>query len=150
MEEFFGAKLKEAVEAGKVSMSEIDDHARRVLRSEFAGGIVDYPTQKGVVDVEGNLETARKIEEQSIVLLKNWQTAAAERRDGKVDRGDWAERDNGMISGGGSAQVDPPGGRRRAGRRMCGSRHRPLTLQAKAPGAKVQFDSGANLARRRR
>ena len=29
MAEFFGAKLKEAVEAGRVPMSEIDDHARQ-------------------------------------------------------------------------------------------------------------------------
>jgi len=71
LDEFFGAKLKAAVEAGKVSTAELDDHVRRVLRSEFACGIVDHPTQKAVADVEGDLETARKIEEQSAVLLKN-------------------------------------------------------------------------------
>src|SRR5271167_1791610 len=71
MADFFGPKLKQAVEAGQVPMSQIDDHARRVLRSEFASGIVDYPTKKSVVDVEGGLEIARTIEEQSIVLLKN-------------------------------------------------------------------------------
>ena len=52
-------------------MAELDDHVRRVLRSEFASGIVDYPTQKSVVDVEGGFETSRRIAEQSIVLLKN-------------------------------------------------------------------------------
>ena len=59
MAEFFGPKLKAAVEAGKVPMSEIDDHARRILRSEFASGIVDNPPKKSVVDVEAGLETAR-------------------------------------------------------------------------------------------
>ena len=58
-------------EAGKMPMAELDDHVRRILRSEFASGIVDYPPKKSVVDVEGGFETARKIEEQSIVLLKN-------------------------------------------------------------------------------
>jgi beta-glucosidase len=68
---FYGAKLKEAVQSGKVPMSEIDDHALRVLRAEFAAGLVDFPAQKSVVDVLGGLETARRIEESSIVLLKN-------------------------------------------------------------------------------
>src|SRR6202030_966562 len=71
LDEFFGAKLKAAVEAGKVSTAELDEHVRRVLRSEFACGIIDHPMQKSVVDVLGGLETARKIEEQSAVLLKN-------------------------------------------------------------------------------
>ncbi len=43
LDEFFGAKMKEAVEAGKVSQAELDEHVRRILRSEFAAGIVDYP-----------------------------------------------------------------------------------------------------------
>src|SRR5580693_7036822 len=60
LDEFFGAKLKAAVEAGKVSTAELDEHVRRVLRAEFACGIVDHPTQKGVADIEGGLETARK------------------------------------------------------------------------------------------
>ena len=46
MADFFGPKLKEAVEAGRVPMSEIDDHARRVLYAEFLSGIVDDPPQK--------------------------------------------------------------------------------------------------------
>ena len=91
-------------------MSEIDDHARRILRSEFASGIVDYPTKKSVVDVEGGLEIARTIEEQSIVLLKNDKAVLP------LDRSKVTSiaiigfnADMGMISGGGSAQVDPPG-----------------------------------------
>jgi beta-glucosidase len=71
LDDFYGPKLKEAVQSGQVPMAQIDDHARRVLRSEFAAGLVDYPTQKSVVDVQGGLETAQRIEEQSIVLLKN-------------------------------------------------------------------------------
>ena len=54
LDEFFGAKLKAAVGAGKVSMAELDDHVRRVLRSEFACGIVDHPTQKSVADIEAD------------------------------------------------------------------------------------------------
>ena len=73
MADFFGPKLKEAVEAGRVPMSEIDDHARRVLYAEFLSGIVDDPPQKSVVDVEKGFEVAqtcrgkehRSTEEQS-------------------------------------------------------------------------------------
>jgi beta-glucosidase len=38
MADFLGPKLKAAVEAGQVPMSEIDDHARRVLYAEFLSG----------------------------------------------------------------------------------------------------------------
>src|SRR5271168_5011234 len=71
MADYFGPKLKEAVEAGKVPLSEIDDHARRVLYAEFLSGIVDDPPQMGVPDVEKGLEAAQHVEEKSIVLLKN-------------------------------------------------------------------------------
>src|SRR5271165_3191835 len=60
MADFFGPKLKQAVDSGQVPMAQIDDHVRRILRSEFASGIVDYPTKKSVVDVEGGLDIARK------------------------------------------------------------------------------------------
>jgi beta-glucosidase len=71
--DYFGPKLKEAVDAGRVPLSEIDDHARRVLYAEFLSGVVDDPPHKGVVDVEKGLEVAQHIEEKSIVLLKNNQ-----------------------------------------------------------------------------
>src|ERR1700690_352560 len=68
---FFGEKLKAAVKSGKVPMAELDEHVHRILRSEFASGIVDFPRQTSVVDVEGGLEISRPIAEQSTVLLKN-------------------------------------------------------------------------------
>ena len=52
MADFFGPKLKAAVDAGQVPMSEIDDHARRVLYGLFVSGVVDDPPQQGAVDVE--------------------------------------------------------------------------------------------------
>ena len=55
----------------KFPPAQLDDHARRVLRSEFASGIMDFPTKKSVVDVEGGFDIARRIAEQSSVLLKN-------------------------------------------------------------------------------
>jgi beta-glucosidase len=45
------------------------EHVRRILRSEFASGIVDFPMKRSVVDVEGGFETAQRFAEQSMVLL---------------------------------------------------------------------------------
>src|ERR1035438_10218895 len=59
MADYYGPKLKEAVEAGKVPLTEIDDHARRVLYAEFLSGVVDDPPQKGVIAAEKGLEAQR-------------------------------------------------------------------------------------------
>jgi beta-glucosidase len=108
---FFSDALKKEVESGKVPMAEVDDHVRRILRSMFATGVVDYPPVKSVVDVVGGFDIAQKIEEQSIVLLRN-EGGQLPLDASKVASiaviG--AHSDVGMISGGGSAQVDPPGG----------------------------------------
>ena len=99
LDEFFGAKLKAAVEAGKVSMAELDEHVRRVLRSEFATGIVDFPMQKGVPDIEGNLAAAQKVEEQSAVLLKNKGLLPLECGSCALDRSHWASCERGHDVG---------------------------------------------------
>jgi beta-glucosidase len=148
LDEFFGAKLKAAVEAGKVSTAELDDHVRRVLRAEFACGIVDHPTQKGVADIEGDLETARKVEEQSAVLLKN--------ADGLLPLSGQAltsiavigpHANEGMMSGGGSAQVDAPGRPSAGWQAQVWFPPSPVkVLQTRFPRMNVQFDSGANPA----
>jgi beta-glucosidase len=147
LDEFFGAKLKEAVEAGKVPMAEIDEHVRRVLRTEFACGIVDHPMQKGVADVEGDLAAAQRVEEQSAVLLRN--TAGILPLDAGAVKSIAVigpHANEGMMSGSGSAQVDAPGRPSAGWMAQVWFPPSPLTaLQAKFPGAKIQFDSGANL-----
>ena len=153
---FFGDELKKDVESGKVPQSEIDDHVQRVLRAMFATGVIDHPTEKSVVDVLGGLEVARKLEEQGMVLLKNEKAqlpldAATIRSIAVI--GPHAEV--GMISGGGSAQVDPPIGNAIMPPGKGQTRWlqpvwfptSPLkSIRAKAPRAKVQFDSGADPA----
>jgi beta-glucosidase len=153
---FYGDELKKAVESGKVPQAELNDHVRRILRSMFATGIVDDPPQKGVVDVMHGFEVAQKIEEQSIVLLKNENNLLpldAAKLHSIAVIGPHA--DVGMISGGGSAQVDPAGGNAimPAGQGQTKWLEpvwfptSPLkSIRAKAAGAKVQFDSGADPA----
>jgi beta-glucosidase len=145
LDTFFGDKLKQAVQAGTVPMSELDDHVRRVLRSEFASGIVDFPIQKSVVDVEGGFETSRRIAEQSTVLLKNNGVLPLNREKVHSVAIIGPHADTGMISGGGSAQVDPMGGLPPKWQDHVWFPTSPLkAVTAKAPGANVQFNSGEN------
>lgn len=153
---FYGDAMKKAVEAKKVPMSEVDDHVHRLLRSMFATGVIDDPPLKSVVDVVGGFETAQKIEEGSIVLLRNEHSQLP------LDASKAAKiavigmhADVGMISGGGSAQVDPPGGNaimppgqgRTKWQEHIWFPTSPLkAIRAIAPHADVQFDSGTDLS----
>jgi beta-glucosidase len=151
---FYGDHMKRAVESGKVPQSELDDHVRRILRAMFATGVVDNPPEKSVVDVERGFEVARKLEEQAIVLLKNDHEQLpliASRLRSIAVIGPHA--DVGMISGGGSAQVDPPVGNAilppgKGQTRWLEPMWFPTSplksIRAKVPGANVQFDSGAD------
>jgi beta-glucosidase len=143
LDDFYGPKMKEAVQSGKISMAELDDHARRVLRSEFASGIVDNPIKKAVVDVEGGFEIARKLAEQSTVLLKNANSVLpldkAKIRSIAIIGGN---ADYGMISGGGSAQVDPPGPPSKWQDHVWFPTSPLKAVSAKLPGGTVKFNSG--------
>jgi beta-glucosidase len=146
MDDFYGEKLKQAAEAGKVPMPQLDDHVHRILRSMFDAGLFDYPTQKSVIDVEANLAIARRLAEQSIVLLKNNNDLLP------IDRSKvrsiaviGPHADTSMISGGGSAQVDPPGAPAAPWQAHVWFPTSPLkAVSAAGPGIKVQFDSGAD------
>ena len=110
-DEYFGPALKAAVASGRVPMQRLDDMVHRVLRSMFSAGVIDHPpTPRSVVDPFRGREDAQHIAEESIVLLKNDGTlplnAAALRSIAVIG----AHADVGVLSGGGSAQVDAPGG----------------------------------------
>jgi beta-glucosidase len=108
---YFGAPLKQAVLDGKVPQARLDDMVHRIVRSMIAAGVVDHPPVRRVVDPFQGQRDARKIEEESIVLLKN-ESGILPLAAGRVKRiaiiGGRA--DEGVLSGGGSAQVDAPGG----------------------------------------
>ena len=156
LDTYYGAALKQAVQAGQVSQAEVDDHARRMLRSYFASGIVDHPTERSVIDVEKDLDVAQHVEEGSIVLLRNENKVLpldAERDHTIALIG--AHADVGMLSGGGSAQVDPPGGNAIAPPGQ-GATHwqehiwfptSPLRqLQIAMPSAKLEYNDGSDPA----
>jgi beta-glucosidase len=100
-----------------------------------------------VVDVEGGFETSRRIAEQSMVLLKNDHGILP------IDRTQvhsiaiiGAHADSGMISGGGSAQVDPPGLPASKWQEHVWFPTSPLAAVSAKVQASVQFDSGQDPA----
>ncbi len=145
---FYGDAYKKAVEAGTIPMAELDEHVHRILRSEFMAGLVDNPIRKSVVDVEGGFATARHIEESSIVLLKNDHSVLPLDRNAIHSIAVIGDHANfGMISGGGSAQVDPPGqGEPHWLEHVWFPGSPQWAIASKIPPAPIKFDSGADPA----
>lgn len=161
---YFGDALKQAVESGEVPMARLDDMVHRILRTEFAVGVVDNPPVPKVVDVFGGLEVAQRVAEQGTVLLKNANdqlplNASSLRTIAVIG----SHADVGVLSGGGSAQVDPPGGNAVAppppppgaprprfggfGRGPIWFPSSPLkAIRAKAPKARVEYNAGTDRA----
>ncbi|KZS65443.1 beta-glucosidase [Mycobacterium pseudokansasii] len=109
--DYFGEPLKNAVQGGEVSQHQLNSMVHRVLRTEFATGVIDYPAHPKVVDVMHGFKVAQRVEEAGAVLLKNAENQlplnASSIKSIAVIGG---HADVGVISGGGSAQVDPAGG----------------------------------------
>jgi beta-glucosidase len=161
---FFGEALKKAVEEGDVPLARVNDAVHRILRSLFAVGVWDNPPDpRRVVDVFQGLDDAQKIAEESIVLLKNagnqLPLSAAVKSIAVIG----SHADVGVPSGGGSAQVNPPGGNAAAppagqagpgggpgGGGRGGSQYFPSSplkyIRARAPGAKVEYNDGTDPA----
>jgi beta-glucosidase len=150
---FFGDGLKKAVQSGEIPMARLDDMVHRILRSMFAVGVIDNPPVQKVVNVFQGLADAQRIAEAGIVLLKNANGQLP------LDRATvhsiaviGGHADVGVLSGGGSAQVDPPGGNAVPPPPASGwfapvyDPSSPLkAVRAKAPGAKIAFDKGTDL-----
>jgi hypothetical protein len=156
---FFGDALKAAVQSNDVPLAKVNDSVHRILRSMFATGVWDNPPQHRVVDPFKGLEDARKIEEESLVLLRNTANqlplnASLVKSIAVIG----SHADVGVPSGGGSAQVTPPGGNAvpqadgeaQGGFGRGGSQYFPSSpmkfIQAKAPKAKVEFNEGTDKA----
>ena len=111
LNQYFSAPLKEAVEKGEVSMARLNDMVHRILRTLFAAGVIDNPPVVKPIDVKKGADVAQHIAEQGSVLLKNNDAQlpldASKIRSIAVIG---SHADVGVLSGGGSAQVNPVGG----------------------------------------
>jgi beta-glucosidase len=146
---FLGDPLKKAVESGEVPMARLNDLVHRIVRTEFAYGIVDDPPRGRVVDPFRGADTAQSIAEAGSVLLKNSNNqlplnAATVKSIALIG----SHADTGVLTGGGSAQVDPIGaGPARYGGDAAWAPSSPLkAIRAKAPKAKVEYNDGADPA----
>jgi beta-glucosidase len=161
---FLGAPLKKAVESGDVPLARLDDMVHRILRSMFAVGVVDNPPMpRRVVDPFRGREESQQIAEESIVLLKNADgllPLSAARLKSIAVIGSHA--DVGVLSGGGSAQVDAPGGNAIDPKPGISEWQKPVYfpsaplkyIRKRVPDARVEYDEGkdptaaANLAKK--
>jgi len=158
---FFGDALKKAIESGEVPVARLNDMVHRILRSMFAVGVIDDPPVRQVVDVFKGLEDAQSIAAETLVLLKNANNQLPLSGAGvKSIAVIGSHADVGTLSGGGSAQVNAPGGNAvkpapgaAAGQGMGMGREAvyfpdsPLkAIRAKAPKAKVEYNAGTDPA----
>ncbi len=153
---FLGDPLKKAVESGQVPQARLDDMVHRILRSMFATGVVDNPPMpRRVVDPFRGRDDAQQIAEQSIVLLKNADhllPLAADHYKSIAVIGSHA--DVGVLSGGGSAQVDAPGGNAINPKQGASQWQKPVYfpsaplkyIREKAQGARVEYNDGSDPA----
>lgn len=107
---YFGQPLQDAVLTNQVPLARLNDMVRRILRSMFAAGVVDDPPFREVVDPFRGRDDAQHIAEESIVLLRNQNSVlplpTSLHRIALIG----GHADVGVLGGGGSAQVDSPGG----------------------------------------
>lgn len=152
--EYFGAALKRDVDSGTVPVSRLNDMVHRILRSEFAVGLFDRPEERKSPDVFHGLEVAQQVAEQGAVLLKNSGGLLPLQPGLRSIAVIGSHADVGVLSGGGSAQVDPPGGNAvppTGPVSLFGAvvwhPSSPLkAIRTKAPHAKVDYDPGTNPA----
>ena len=158
--EHFGDGLKAAVQKGDVPVSRLNDMVHRILRTVFASRVIDDPPVVKPIDVQADGAVALRVAELGSVLLKNNANSLplnASRLHSIAVIGSHA--DKGVLSGGGSAQVNPVGGNAVPQKPSSSASDfadfdstvwdpsPPLhAISAKAPDAKVQYDEGTDLA----
>lgn len=93
------------VKNGTVPESVIDDKVRRILRVMFKTSMIDGKRKPGAYNTKAHQETALKVAEEAIVLLKNTNNTLPLKKSVKSIAviGENAARENAM--GGGSSQV---------------------------------------------
>jgi beta-glucosidase len=155
---YFADQLKTAIQKGELPASRLDEMVHRILRTEFAFGVVDDPPVIKPIDVAAGRAAAQRVEEQAIVLLRNSGILPLKKSQYREIAVIGSYADSGVLSGGGSAQVTPVGGNAvPAGVYPPGlfgfllvpvyAPSSPLTaIRIKAPDTLVDYDPGGDIA----
>jgi beta-glucosidase len=148
---YFGS-LKQAVQNGQVPQSRLDNMAHRILRAMFADGLIDHPQTIHAIDAAGDAAVAQEEEEQGAVLLKNTGILPLSISVPSIAI-IGSHADVAVLSGGGSAQVEPVGGEALpkvyptvpGWSAAIWDPSSPMNaIKAAAPSANVQFNDGTN------
>lgn len=154
----FGDTLKQAVEKQEVPISRLNDMVHRILRTLIADGVFDNPPVVKPLDLRADAAVALRAEEEGAVLLKN--NGALLPLDPSSVRSIaviGSHADAGVLSGGGSAQVNPIGGNAvppPRGLKGVALFTRPVwdpssplrAIRADAPNVVVKYDAGLDFA----
>ena len=154
---YFAGALKEAVNSGLVPVSRIDNMVHRILRTLFAVGVFDNPPVVKPIEAQADALVAQRVEEQGMVLLKNTGDQLPLRPSGLSSIAViGSHADVGVLSGGGSAQVDPVGGNAVPPPAASASDLYPppvwdpssplQAIRAMTPKATVKYDAGTDFA----
>ena len=151
-QQYFSA-LGQAITAGQVPQSRLDDMVHRILRAMYEVGIFDYPRKIQAIPAAADAAVAQEIEEQGAVLLKNAGNQLplnASTLQSIAVIG--SNADAYVLSGGGSAEVQPIGGGI-TGPQPCPPCWATVTwdpssplkaIQAMVPNAKVPYEDGSD------
>ncbi len=132
----------------------LEDMDHRIIRSLYAVGAVDHPPQTTALDMTAGAAVALRAAQQGIVLLRNTGGLLPLAAGAKSIAVIGGHADLGVISGGGSSQVAPPGGpaliEALGGegplafiRNIFFMPSSPIkAIRAAAPSASVRFDDG--------
>jgi len=152
-EQYFSS-LATAVSSGQVPQSRLDNMVHRILRAMYAVGIFDNSQNIQPIPAVADAAVAQEVEEQGAVLLKNASNQLPLSTSVQSIAIIGSHADTAVLSGGGSAQVQPVGGAIHTQANNpcppCWSQvvwdpSSPLqAIQAKAPGAKLQYADGSN------
>ena len=155
--ESFGRPLREAFARGDLSRERLSEMVSRILRSVYAIG-VDAWDDPPEVDEAHHAEIALRGAREGIVLLRNDGVLPLPAQDGLRVAVIGGLANLGVIAGTGSAAVTPPGGFAAevalggpgdmgGFRKLLVSGRAPVDeLEARLPGAAVEFDPGMSPA----
>jgi beta-glucosidase len=147
------SSLGAAVASGSVPQSRLDNMVHRILRAMYYAGLFDYPQTIQPIPAQADARIAQEIEETGAVLLQNSSGQLplnANTIQSIAVIGSHAN--TWVLTGGGSAQVDPVGGGI-TGPQPCPPCWATVTwvpsspmqaIQALAPRAQVQYADGSD------
>ena len=102
---FLGDTVVRLVESGKIPVSLVDEKVRRLLYVMFKTGMIDGQRKKGEYNTKEHQQTALKVAEEGIVLLKNADNILPLKPNVKSIAVIGYNADRKQSMGGGSSQV---------------------------------------------